>query len=63
MATYTNQSKNTSSITNQTRGFGDITWDEATFTWDEANGTWDDPRDAYTNQSKNSSSITNGTKN
>ena len=45
MATVTNKTVNTASMTNnqimqQTKL---ITWDEATFTWDEAQGTWDSP--------------------
>lgn len=63
MASYTNQTKSTTTFANEVRGFNDVTWDEATFTWDEANGTWADPRDVYTNQSKTATSFTNETKN
>lgn len=63
MATWNNNSKNSSTFTNQSRGFGDITWDEANFTWDNANGTWDDPRDSWINASKNSSVMSNLAKN
>lgn len=62
MATYTNQTKNTSVTTNRPLGSQSLTWDDATFTWDAAQGTWDDPF-AYSNQAKNTSVLSNQTKN
>lgn len=56
-----NDSKNSISITNETRP--NPTWDEATFTWDQAEGTWDDPGIVLTRETKNSISVSNETKN
>mgnify|MGYP003393468441 CR=1 FL=1 len=63
MATWANNSKNSSTFSNQVRGFADVTWDEAAFSWDDAGGSWDDPRDSWHNATKNSSSMSNLTKN
>lgn len=62
MATFTNQTKNTSSVTNQPKGSASLIWDDATFTWNDAAGTWDDPY-AFVNESKNTSVVTTQTKN
>lgn len=59
---FTNQTKNTSTITNERTSFGDLTWDEATMAWDEIEGTWDRPHESYDNQTKNTSVITNQSK-
>lgn len=50
---WSNQSKNTTTFTNENRSGYDITWDEAYFTWDEATGTWDYPKTVFVNQIKN----------
>lgn len=64
MATYTNQTKNSSSITNQAKGGAQIIWNDADFAWQDAGTrTWNDPSLFFTNAAKNSSSLTNGTKN
>jgi hypothetical protein len=63
MASFNNQSKNSTSFTHPTRSSNDLTWDEANVTWDEATFTWDNPRDAFLNTDKSSTSYTNGTKN
>lgn len=63
MATYSNQSKNTSVFTPQ--DFSAVlflTWGEASFTWGEGAGTWANPF-FYSNQTKNTSAMTNQTKN
>lgn len=63
MATYTNQTKNSSVLTNQPKGgAASRTWDNTTETWDEATGTWDDPS-FYNNQDKSASTFTNQPKN
>ena len=58
MATLTNQAANTASMTNQSLGSNDMTWDEATFSWDSARGTFDNPY-TITNQAANTASMTN----
>ncbi len=59
---YTNQTKNVSTFTNQSFGAAGLTWDESTFEWQNAgNATWDDPQ-AWANQSKDASTFTNGVK-
>lgn len=57
------ESKNSLSITNETKGFVDLTIDEATGTIDEASGTIDNPRTSITKETKNSLSISNESKN
>lgn len=61
MATFTNQSKNTSTITNLT-AVGRENWDDATINWAGANGYWDGAI-GWTNGTKNTSSLANQTKN
>lgn len=64
MATFTNEAKNASTMTNQSKAVRtDVTWDEATFTWDGAGGaTWDSQPPLYTNEAKNSASFSNQSK-
>lgn len=59
MATFSNESKNTSTFTNETFGGADITWNEANFTWEEAEGTWNAPKTSYHNEEKSATSFTN----
>lgn len=63
MATWTPQTKNTSTMTNQ--GFSNTAvWDDTEVDWDDAFIGWDANRgDAYSNQSKNTTVLTNQTKN
>ena len=60
--TITPETKNSLSITNESKSGNDLTWDEATFTWDNADGTWDNPGSVITKENKNSLTITNETK-
>ena len=58
---FSNQSKNSTSLSNQTKIFGGKTWNEATETWNEATEeTWNVQIE---NQAKNTTSITNVAKN
>ena len=60
--TVTNDSKNTITITNDTKS-GNPTWDEYYDTWAEAEGTWDRPNTPMQSKpAKNNVSITNDTK-
>ena len=59
MATYTNETKNSATFSNQDKTGQDLTWDEANFTWDDANGTWDTQYSSYVRQTKNSATFTN----
>lgn len=59
MTTWANNSKNTTTFTNQSFGIGDITWNEATFAWNDASGTWNAPRDSFVSQTKNTTTFTN----
>ena len=61
MATFANQSKNSSTITNLT-AVGRQNWDDSTIGWAGATGYWDGAF-AWDNGTKNSSSLTNQTKN
>ncbi len=59
----TNQTKNTTALTGQSRTVVQITWDQATFTWDGAGDkTWDDQTPSKVNQAKNSTIMTGQTK-
>ena len=60
--TLTQESKHSLSITNEAKGGGDITEDEATFTWDEAVRTWDEPSVVLTKEAKHNLTITNEAK-
>jgi hypothetical protein len=62
MATWSNDTKNSSAFVNQDFGGASRTWDGATESWDDNNGTWNDPSIGFTNQSKSSTSFTNQTK-
>lgn len=62
MATFTNPTKDTSTITNASLGSNSLTWDLATFTWDQGAGTWDAPY-AMTQPSRTTSTISNSTRN
>lgn len=61
MATFTNQSKNSSSFTSLNPQ-GSQSWADAEITWGDAASFWNGAI-AWTNSSKNSSSLTNQTKN
>ena len=63
MATFTNQTKNTTVITNQQ--FTNITaWASASITWANAGIGWGDLKaTVYAKQSKNTSTLTNQVKN
>jgi hypothetical protein len=54
-----NQSRPSSSLTNQTKIDIGLTWDAATMTWDQALFTWDSTVSLISNATKISSSITN----
>ena len=58
MATITNISLNTASITNVEHGQRLLTWEDATFTWAEASGTWANPI-GMTNIALNTATISN----
>ena len=61
--TYANQSKNTTTFTNQPFGsVASLTWDAADFTWNAAQGTWDAPRDVFTPATKNTTTFSNQSK-
>lgn len=62
MATWTDGTKNTTTLTNQAKGSSEMTWDEATMTWDDAEGTWDDTGTIYSRQAKNTTVLTNESK-
>lgn len=60
----TNDSKNSVTLTNDSKTGDAITWDEAIFTWDNSYpSTWDNARVPMTKDSKNNLSITNDSKN
>ena len=60
--TWTNQSKDASTFTNQPFGAASLTWNEATLEWQqEGTATWDNPQ-AWQNQSKDTTVFTNETK-
>jgi hypothetical protein len=63
MATWTNTTKNTGALSNQS--FSNLTeWSASFITWAEAGMGWGALKaDIYTNQTKNTSSLTNQTKN
>lgn len=63
MASLTNQSKNSASLTNIQFGEELLTWNESTFTWEAAPGTWDFQTTVLANRSKNTATITNQAKN
>jgi len=64
MANITNQSKNSSVITNVAKTSLNDTWDGSTFSWDGAGqSTWDVQYSGTVTQTKNISSVTNQTKN
>lgn len=58
MATVSNKSLNTASMTNKSLPSHGLTWDEATFDWDHASDTWDNPY-SIANKSLNTGSVTN----
>ena len=58
MATLTNKSLNTGTVTNKALGSQGRTWDEATYSWDDAEGTWDNPY-GITNKALNTGTMTN----
>lgn len=62
MATYANETKNSSSFANQPFGTTGRTWGESVYTWGEADGTWSNPF-AWIEEAKNASSFSNVTKN
>ena len=61
MATLSNQSVNTVTVTNQSLSGASLTWDEATYTWDNATGTWDQPFKPFNNQTVNTTTLSNQT--
>ena len=64
MATFTDQTKNSTAVTNQAPSPASAgIWDDHPETWDDAEGTFENPKTAYTKQSKNSTSLTNESKN
>lgn len=67
MTTFTNQTKNTSTFTNQTLGSANANPTFEDFgipsPFKEAEGTWGSPKTMWKRQTKNTSSFTNQTKN
>lgn len=64
MATYSNQTKNSSTISNQSITTNtSLTWAEATYPWKIAQGTWAAAKTTFLPQTKNTSTISNQTKN
>ena len=65
-ATFTNTSKNISTLTNAQKGSLGLTWEQATRAWNSAaaqNSTWAFPIAAVTNLAKNAATVTNTSKN
>ncbi len=58
---WSNASKNISSLTNQMKSIASLTWNQATFDWNDAGGTWSYPFD-MANATKHTSSFSNQTK-
>ncbi len=63
MASFTNETKNTTTFVNQSKGFPNLTIDEASGTIDGAEGTIDVPISSLTKSIKNTTSFTNQSKN
>ena len=62
MASFTNQTKNSSTVENQNIS-GIAQWADTVATWAAALFSWGGVASVYTNETKNSSNITNQTKN
>ena len=64
MTTYTNQTKNTSTFTNQSRGksANPPTYADMPIPYSEAEGSYADPKDVWVKQTKNTATFTNQTK-
>jgi hypothetical protein len=62
MATFTNQTKNTATITNPNK-FDIAKWADAEVAWDDALFSWDSAGLTITNTTKHSATITNQIKN
>ena len=63
MATFSNQSKKSTTFSNQNKSTLDLTIDEADIEIDNALGTIDNPSSQFSRQSKNTTSFSNQTKN
>ena len=60
----TNDSKNSLTITNETKTSGDAsTWAEHPETWEDTSGTWEHPETPLALETKNNLSISNEAKN
>ena len=60
MATsYTNDSANTTALTNDSLAGSIATWDDMDIPWDEAEGTWDNPNTPFKKDAANTTTITN----
>lgn len=64
MASFTNQTKNTSTFTNQQKtANANVTFSEVDSSWGETPGTFEKSLTGWKNQTKNTSTFTNQTKN
>lgn len=62
MATFTNQAKNTATLSNPNK-YDIAKWADADVTWDDALYSWDSRGIVVTNTTKNTATITNQIKN
>jgi hypothetical protein len=54
--------KSNISLSNEAKGYQDLTWDEATYTWDEADFSWDNQKMVLDRESKTKVSLANESK-
>ena len=59
---WSNDSKNSSTPTNDSLADSGLVWNEMTGTWNEVEGTWDAPRKQWIRDSDNVSTATNDAK-
>ena len=64
MASFTNATRNATTVTNVDKTIKTDTWDEATYTWDDSvPKTWDNQIATFANDTKHSTLVNNQTKN
>ncbi len=64
MATFTKQTKNSTSFSNQAKTGKDESWDDADYSWDDAGQSkWDKQFSSFEKQTKNTATFNNQTKN
>ena len=56
---YTNDSANTTTLTNDSLAGSGATWDDMDIPWDEAEGTWDNPNTPFKKDAANTTTLTN----